>query len=208
MHLALCCRCCFSRLRCGTSPGMGSMRWDRVVSCRYYALKTVHTDFACRTGSTTCVAGTTCTVLNDCESDSSPAFMLIDIFIDYSQCIPGAPASVTSVASTPPAATTSISSSSVIVPSPPPSTTSSAPAPTGSQIRAVNDPVFHFYLQENGSLKYLLVQQHAHSPIRWPASTWSRVLLRLLPHQRRNHLPHGLIFAIVPQRRDGRNNIV
>ncbi|KAI0699250.1 hypothetical protein BC835DRAFT_1503416 [Cytidiella melzeri] len=74
-------------------------------------------------GATTCVSGTVCTTLN--------AY--------YSQCIPGAASSVP---------TTSSGVTSSGTPTPPPTTTSSGPTPTGSQIRAVNDPVFHFYLQE------------------------------------------------------------
>ncbi|GJE92236.1 carbohydrate-binding module family 1 protein [Phanerochaete sordida] len=81
-------------------------------------------------GSTTCASGSTCTILNPY----------------YSQCIPGT-ATVSSASSVP------TSASSAVPPPPPPSgpstTTSAAPAPTGSQIRAVNDPVFHFYLQND-----------------------------------------------------------
>lgn len=53
--------------------------------------------------------------------------------VDYSQCLPGT--------GSPGSTTTS---------SLPPSTTSSGPTPTGSQIRTVQDPVYHFYLQNNG----------------------------------------------------------
>ncbi|RDB16949.1 Endo-1,4-beta-xylanase C [Hypsizygus marmoreus] len=77
------------------------------------------------TGSTTCVAGYTCTVSNPY----------------YSQCIPGtAPPTTTQNSSTggPPGSTVS------------PTTTSSSPAATGSQIRTVQNPVFHFYLQNSG----------------------------------------------------------
>ncbi|KAI0092946.1 hypothetical protein BDY19DRAFT_982853 [Irpex rosettiformis] len=78
-------------------------------------------------GATTCASGSICTVLNDY----------------YSQCVPGS--------ASPSGPTTSVSSpASPSSPSSlPPTTTSSGPAPTGSQIRAVNDPVFHFYLQNH-----------------------------------------------------------
>ncbi|KAI0743572.1 hypothetical protein C8Q80DRAFT_1107408 [Daedaleopsis nitida] len=83
-------------------------------------------------GSTTCATGSVCTKLNDY----------------YWQCVPGA---VTSA----PGTTVPPSTPTVTVPQGP-STTSSAATPTGSQIRAVEAPVFHFYLQNKGmSLRFL-----------------------------------------------------
>ncbi|KAM5530967.1 hypothetical protein V8D89_015349 [Ganoderma adspersum] len=77
-------------------------------------------------GSTTCAAGSVCTVLNDY----------------YSQCIPGSGVTST-VPSTNPTPTTTVTDPV------PPSTMSSGATPTGSQIRAVEAPVYHFYLQNN-----------------------------------------------------------
>jgi hypothetical protein len=102
---------------------------------------------SCRTGSTTCVSGSTCTVLNPCNFFVRFAPAYSHEFIDYSQCIPGA-ATTSVVSSSPPPSTTSDPNPTVLPTSP--TTTSSGPAPTGSQIRAVNDPVYHFYLQDYG----------------------------------------------------------
>ncbi|KAI0081241.1 hypothetical protein K474DRAFT_1688730 [Panus rudis PR-1116 ss-1] len=81
-------------------------------------------------GGTSCVSGYICTKLNDY----------------YSQCVPGAASSTIPAQPTSPPSTT--------VPTPtvvqPPSPTSTAATPTGSQIRAVQDPVFHLYLQNHG----------------------------------------------------------
>ncbi|KAJ7594145.1 hypothetical protein C8J56DRAFT_1121337 [Mycena floridula] len=76
-------------------------------------------------GATTCVAGYTCTY--------NSAY--------YSQCIPGTSGTTTTASS----GTTTGS----------PTTTSTGPAPTGSQIRTVQDPVFHFYLQNKGGVPVL-----------------------------------------------------
>ncbi|KAI8992991.1 hypothetical protein BD414DRAFT_292422 [Trametes punicea] len=89
------------------------------------------------TGSTTCAAGSVCTVLNDY----------------YSQCIPGSASEsstvpITTITPTPIAPPTST------VPQAP-TTTSSAATPTGSQIRADQDPVYHFYLQSDGGTPVL-----------------------------------------------------
>ncbi|KXN90602.1 putative 1,4-beta-D-glucan cellobiohydrolase C [Leucoagaricus sp. SymC.cos] len=73
-------------------------------------------------GTTTCIAGYTCTVSNPY----------------YSQCLPGAGNSGTTTPGSPSTTTSS-----------PPTTTSSSPAASGSQIRAVTDPVFHYYLQNH-----------------------------------------------------------
>ncbi|PIL36209.1 hypothetical protein GSI_01870 [Ganoderma sinense ZZ0214-1] len=83
-------------------------------------------------GSTTCAAGSVCTALNEY----------------YSQCIPGS--GVTSpVPSNSPTPTTTVTDPV------PPSTTSTGATPTGSQIRAVEAPVYHFYLQNNGATSAL-----------------------------------------------------
>jgi len=74
-------------------------------------------------GSTSCAAGSVCTVLNDY----------------YSQCIPGA-SPPTTAAPTGPTTTPPTTA-------PPSTTTVSAPAPSGSQIRSDQDPAFHLYLQ-------------------------------------------------------------
>ncbi|TCD71242.1 Endochitinase 1 [Steccherinum ochraceum] len=85
------------------------------------------------TGSTTCAAGSTCTVLNDY----------------YSQCIPGASQTTTPPSvPTPPPTTTPPTTPPTSVP--PTTTTISGPTPTGTQIRADQDPVFHLYLQNLG----------------------------------------------------------
>lgn len=68
--------------------------------------------------------------------------------LDYSQCIPG-----TATTDVPPPSTAPPTSTVA----PPTTSTASGPAPTGSQIRAVNDPVFHFYLQDNGKSTLLVV---------------------------------------------------
>ncbi|KAF9460689.1 hypothetical protein BDZ94DRAFT_1222542 [Collybia nuda] len=79
-------------------------------------------------GSTTCVSGYTCTYSNPY----------------YSQCLPGV--GPTTVPSTTKPTTT--------IPNPTTST-SSGPIPTGSQIRTVQDPVYHFYLQNSGGIPVL-----------------------------------------------------
>lgn len=67
--------------------------------------------------------------------------------LDYSQCLPG---------NAPPAPTTTVAgpapTSAPTVPAPP-TTTVSGPAATGSQIRAVQAPVYHFYLQNSGTYR-------------------------------------------------------
>ncbi|EIN11821.1 hypothetical protein PUNSTDRAFT_142063 [Punctularia strigosozonata HHB-11173 SS5] len=87
-------------------------------------------------GATTCVSGYACTVLNTY----------------YSQCLPGAAS-----ASPPPVSTTVPTfSPTTVTPNPTtsdpmtsiPATTTSAAAPTGSQLRTDQDPVYHFYLQD------------------------------------------------------------
>lgn len=66
----------------------------------------------------------------------------------YSQCIPGtAPPVTTQPVTTQPPVSTLPPSSTVVQP---PSSTVVGPAPTGSQIRGVTSPVYHFYLQNNG----------------------------------------------------------
>ncbi|KAJ8696894.1 hypothetical protein PTI98_006718 [Pleurotus ostreatus] len=81
-------------------------------------------------GATTCVSGYACTVSNPY----------------YSQCLPG---------TAPPASTTPTPTTPISTPSVPSSTTVSAPGVTGSQIRTVENPVFHFYLQNKGGAPML-----------------------------------------------------
>ncbi|KAI0780028.1 hypothetical protein C8Q74DRAFT_734696 [Fomes fomentarius] len=78
-------------------------------------------------GSTACVSGSVCNKINDY----------------YSQCVPGAETSAPGT-SVPPTTTTAVT-----VPQGP-TTTATGAAPTGSQIRAVEGPVYHFYLQNQG----------------------------------------------------------
>ncbi|TFK86887.1 carbohydrate-binding module family 1 protein [Polyporus arcularius HHB13444] len=84
-------------------------------------------------GSTTCASGSVCTKLNDY----------------YSQCIPGA-ASSTTIATAPGSTITPPTSTVPTTVPQGPTTTSTGATPTGSQIRAVEGPVYHFYLQTNG----------------------------------------------------------
>ncbi|KAJ3514148.1 hypothetical protein NMY22_g14837 [Coprinellus aureogranulatus] len=79
------------------------------------------------TGPTTCVSGYTCTATNQW----------------YSQCIPGAAAPVPTTTSSTPTAPN------------PPTQTQPGAAPTGSQIRTVTNPVYHFYLQDKGGVPML-----------------------------------------------------
>ncbi|KAI0630393.1 hypothetical protein C8Q77DRAFT_1280451 [Trametes polyzona] len=86
------------------------------------------------TGSTTCAAGAVCTVQNEY----------------YSQCVPGAasePASTAPITTIPP--TPTAPSPTATAPQGP-TTTASGATPTGSQIRADQPPVYHFYLQNDG----------------------------------------------------------
>jgi hypothetical protein len=70
--------------------------------------------------------------------------IFISIFgSDHSQCLPVS----TSSTSAPTTTSKTTSSGSSL----PPTTTSSGPTPTGSQIRSVNDPVYHFYLQSHSA---------------------------------------------------------
>ncbi|OBZ68220.1 Endo-1,4-beta-xylanase D [Grifola frondosa] len=87
------------------------------------------------TGSTTCVSGYSCEVLNDY----------------YSQCVPGAASSapITTVTPTPTSTPSSPGTSNT------PTSTATGATPTGSQIRADQDPVYHFYLQSNGGTPVL-----------------------------------------------------
>ena len=68
---------------------------------------------------------------------------------DYSQCIPGSGVASTVPSTGNPTPTTTVSDPV------PPSTTSSGAALTGSQIRAVEAPVCHFYLQNDGATSAL-----------------------------------------------------
>lgn len=85
------------------------------------------------TGGTTCVSGTTCVKLNDY----------------YYQCQPGSATSSSqaSITTTP---TTTTGTGVVST-----TTTSTASAATGTQIRAVQDPVYHLYLQNSGGTPVL-----------------------------------------------------
>lgn len=69
---------------------------------------------------------------------------------DYSQCVPGAASSPPVTTSTPTATPTSPGQSST---SSTPTSTSTGATPTGSQIRADQDPVYHFYLQNDCKLR-------------------------------------------------------
>lgn len=85
---------------------------------------------------------------------------------DYSQCLPGT-ATVTSQTTSTSTASTSTPPTSTVTPTTTtsqtttstgsPTTTSTGATPTGSQIRAVEDPVFHFYLQDSGQWLFPLI---------------------------------------------------
>ena len=75
---------------------------------------------------------------------------LTDPVADYSQCIPGA-ASSTTVATAPGSTTTPPTSTVPTTVPQGPSTTTTGATPTGSQIRAVEAPVYHFHLQNKGT---------------------------------------------------------
>ncbi|KAG5726154.1 putative mannan endo-1,4-beta-mannosidase F [Termitomyces sp. T112] len=90
------------------------------------------------TGATICVAGWVCTY-------STPY---------YSQCLPGTLSSsarttdsVVTTTAHPTATTTQLGTTAT--------TTTTSPAATGSQIRTVQDPVYHFYLQDIGGVPVL-----------------------------------------------------
>ncbi|OCH95181.1 hypothetical protein OBBRIDRAFT_788651 [Obba rivulosa] len=90
------------------------------------------------TGATTCVSGYYCEDLNDY----------------YSQCVPGAASTTVSSVSTvvpPPTSppTTVPTTAPTTTPTGTPTSPISAPTPSGSQIRADQDPVYHFYLQDD-----------------------------------------------------------
>jgi len=98
-----------------------------------------------RTGATTCVAGYTCTYSNPY----------------YSQCLPGTAStsssttikpSSTSTTTKPTTTSTGTTTTSTTTTA---TTTSTGATPTGSQIRTVQDPVFHFYLQNIGGVPVL-----------------------------------------------------
>jgi hypothetical protein len=116
----------------------------------------------CRSGATTCVSGYTCTYSNPCEfSVFHPISYILTNEKDYSQCTPGSGSSSSSSASSSSKTSSSSSSSSTgtkttTTITTTASSTSTAPSSTGTgyQIRAVEDPVFHFYLQDNGELRY------------------------------------------------------
>lgn len=74
---------------------------------------------------------------------------------DYSQCVPGTSTSISLPPPSPPATTTSAPPSTSA-----PTSTSTGPTPTGSQIRADDDPVFHFYLQSNGIYPVCMTQNY------------------------------------------------
>ncbi|EAU91773.2 hypothetical protein CC1G_04541 [Coprinopsis cinerea okayama7 len=81
-------------------------------------------------GPTQCVSGYTCNLVNEW----------------YSQCVPGSAPPVTNPPVVVPPTTTVVQ---------PPSTTIIGPPPSGSQIRTVTNPVYHFYLQNNGGVPRL-----------------------------------------------------
>ncbi len=76
--------------------------------------------------------------------------LLTDPVADYSQCIPGA-ASSTTIATAPGSTITPPTSTVPTTVPQGPTTTSTGATPTGSQIRAVEGPVYHFYLQNKGT---------------------------------------------------------
>jgi len=91
------------------------------------------------TGSTTCVAGATCTELNSY----------------YFQCLPGSTTSSLTTITPPPTPpptfpppVTTTPTTTTPTTTPPATTTSTGATPTGSQIRSDQDPVYHLYLQE------------------------------------------------------------
>ncbi|KAF9012320.1 hypothetical protein BDQ17DRAFT_1321372 [Cyathus striatus] len=67
----------------------------------------------------------------------------------YSQCLPGSAPSSSNGGST------SASTTHTTTVSTTPTTTVSGPTPSGSQIRTVQDPVYHFYLQNTGGTPVL-----------------------------------------------------
>ncbi|KAF4620324.1 hypothetical protein D9613_000684 [Agrocybe pediades] len=78
------------------------------------------------------------------------------MFTDYSQCLPGSaqPAPTTTSVPQPITTTTSVTGGTTTVPTSP-TTTSSGATPTGSQIRSVQAPVYHFYLQNHNGVPVL-----------------------------------------------------
>ncbi|KAI0054167.1 carbohydrate-binding module family 1 protein [Auriscalpium vulgare] len=82
-------------------------------------------------GATTCVSGYTCTYSNPY----------------YSQCLPGTASSSSSGSSSSASTSPTVTSSSTTAST----TTSTGATPTGSQIRSDQDPVFHFYLQNQAA---------------------------------------------------------
>ncbi|KAF5385913.1 hypothetical protein D9615_002549 [Tricholomella constricta] len=65
---------------------------------------------------------------------------------DYSQCLPGTATTTPGTTTTPTTTTTPGGTST---------TTTTGPSATGSQIRTVQDPVYHFYLQNSGGVPVL-----------------------------------------------------
>ncbi|TFK44699.1 hypothetical protein BDQ12DRAFT_30929 [Crucibulum laeve] len=88
-------------------------------------------------GSTSCVSGYTCTVSNPY----------------YSQCLPGASPSSSSQGGT--TTTTRTTTTPIGTTTTTPTSTSTGATPTGSQIRTVQSPVYHFYLQNSGGIPVL-----------------------------------------------------
>ncbi|KAG9100074.1 hypothetical protein FS749_016343 [Ceratobasidium sp. UAMH 11750] len=84
------------------------------------------------TGGTTCVSGTTCVKVNDY----------------YYQCQPGTASPTT-------ATTKATSATTGATTKPAGTTTSSAASATGTQIRSVQDPIYHLYLQNSGGTAVL-----------------------------------------------------
>ncbi|KAG8864855.1 hypothetical protein FRB96_003441 [Tulasnella sp. 330] len=99
------------------------------------------------TGATTCVSPYVCTVINPY----------------YSQCLPGSTSTTSTTTSTTSKVTTSITSTTTSTPlstittatSSAPSSTISGTTATGQEIRADQDPVYHFYLQNSGGAAVL-----------------------------------------------------
>jgi hypothetical protein len=143
------------------NDGIAMRRFSMVSWMLYSGLVGEKLKRVCRSGATTCVSGYTCTYSNPCEFSVFHPISYTLTNEDYSQCTPGSGSSSSSSASSSSKTSSSSSSSSTgtkttTTITTTASSTSTAPSSTGTgyQIRAVEDPVFHFYLQDNGELRY------------------------------------------------------
>lgn len=77
------------------------------------------------------------------------------INLDYSQCLPGTATVTTTTSTTKTTTTTTVGTTTTTTSSTTTTgtatTTTTGATPTGSQIRTVQDPVYHFYLQNSGN---------------------------------------------------------